>query len=458
MLFRSDAIHRGYDKTTERDFSRTGTFFSNYEPITREVAQAMLDDALGFDQFTAPLQKLITAFAAADHPDYIVSSAQPRLIDGKPSKNPRYLQIRTDLEIPRAVYLAEIGRRLYRRVPIGSPLPAPVNAILPGKRHNPPDPEGGVRALAVYNPIHYQELPELFMDFIASLTGKSPSTTGAGSEGALTKGPFNALPPIIDLNNALVSCLATNAACFVTAAGCIGPKYRFDHDISLLVPEVWCRLTPRERDPSYLIANGYLERCEDFEHGGRTVEAGRLGWRITERFVTSFFGRVLSSPRTVFTEDMLRPELQDRDIFADGMDNIVETQRKVAQNYFEDGSIKDACPPLRALLHIMAQGQYQGRGLMDPAVRSLFTREAMLASPWYEARLAAQQRNDRTRAERQVSALSGFLKNPPPGQGPLVAEIRARLARAQKQLERAGTPGYADSLSGTLGTDPLVFG
>ena len=40
----------------------------------------------------------------------------------------------------------------------------------------------GVRALAVYNPIHYQELPELFMDFVCSLTGKSPSTTGAGSE------------------------------------------------------------------------------------------------------------------------------------------------------------------------------------------------------------------------------------------------------------------------------------
>jgi hypothetical protein len=29
-------------------------------------------------------------------------------------------------------------------------------------------------ALSVYSPIHYQELPELFMDFICSLTGKSP--------------------------------------------------------------------------------------------------------------------------------------------------------------------------------------------------------------------------------------------------------------------------------------------
>jgi hypothetical protein len=59
--------------------------------------------------------------------------------------------------------------------------------MLPGRRNNPPAP--GIKPLAVYGPIHYQELPELFMDFIASLSGKSPSTTGAGSEGALTKGP-----------------------------------------------------------------------------------------------------------------------------------------------------------------------------------------------------------------------------------------------------------------------------
>ena len=37
------------------------------------------------------------------------------------------------------------------------------------------------------------------------MTGKSPSTTGAGSEGALTKSPFNALPAIYDLNAALLS-------------------------------------------------------------------------------------------------------------------------------------------------------------------------------------------------------------------------------------------------------------
>ena len=45
------------------------------------------------------------------------------------------------------------------------------------------------------------------MDFMSSLTGKSPSTTGFGSEGALTKGPFNALWPVVDMNNAIVSAI-----------------------------------------------------------------------------------------------------------------------------------------------------------------------------------------------------------------------------------------------------------
>ncbi len=92
------------------------------------------------------------------------------------------------------------------------------------------------------------------MELISSLTGKSPSTTGAGSEGALTKGPFNALPPIVDLNNALVSHILTSEECFATAAGFVGPHFRVDHDISLLIPEVWSRMDVSERSPKYLIA------------------------------------------------------------------------------------------------------------------------------------------------------------------------------------------------------------
>ena len=62
----------------------------------------------------------------------------------------------------------------------------------------------------------------------------------------------------------LVSFVLTGHHAFVTAAGYIGPKVRVDHDVSLLIPEVWCRMKAEERDARFLIAGGYLERCRDF--------------------------------------------------------------------------------------------------------------------------------------------------------------------------------------------------
>ena len=141
---------------------------------------------------------------------YSICSAQPRLIGGKPTKNPRYLQVRPDMAHPRDRYVAEMGARLNRRLPLHAPVLFPVISVLSGRRNNRPG--DGIRPLCVYGPIHYQELPELFMDYVCSLTGTSPSTTGAGSEGALTKGPFNALAATADLNNALVSMLLTGYA------------------------------------------------------------------------------------------------------------------------------------------------------------------------------------------------------------------------------------------------------
>src|SRR5208283_2467490 len=224
-------------------------------------------------------------------------------------------------------YVAEQGLRLLRAIPLDRPVYWPVDAVLVGRRNNPAEPAAHIRALAVYNPIHYQELPELFMDFISSLTGKSPSTTGAGSEGALTKSPFNALPPVVDLNNALVSYALTGYDVFISAAGHIGPKVRVDHDISLLIPEVWCRMAPVERQPAFLIDNGYFEKCEDFDFKGSKVQASRLGYRMTASFVRTFFGRVFNYPFAVFTDEMLRPEQQDMAVFADGVDNIVGTHQ-----------------------------------------------------------------------------------------------------------------------------------
>ena len=448
-----DAIHRGYDTLTEAHFARPDNFFSNYAPLTQADAKKLLASAITFSEFTPPMQEVIRR--AAEMPGYFVSSAHPRIVDGKPTKNPRYLQIRADLLDNRPNYLSQIGMRLYRQIGADQPLPTPVNAVLPGRRLNPPEP--GIRSLAVLNPIHYQETPELFMELISSLTGKSPSTTGAGSEGALTKGPFNALPPIIDLNNALVSHILTSSECFATAAGFVGPHFRVDHDISLLIPEVWSRMDVAERDPRSLIEKNYLEKLDDFEQDGKVVLASRLGYRITPHFVRTFFGIVFDNPNDVFSPEMLRPETQDPAAFADGVDNIVTTQKLIAENYFDDGSIGLACPPLRALLHIMRDGQYEGKDIADPALRSLFTREALLGSQWYRERLVTQQAIDARQWKRHVHYLREFLSRPNPLSPALRREVTARLTQAQGQCEATESPEYADSLSGFLGADPSVL-
>ena len=448
-----DAIHPGYDKQTEADFAQSGNFFSNYEPLTPEQARELVEDSIRFAKFTEPMQALIRQVAESGSPTYFISSAHPRVIDGKPSKNPRYLQLRPDLKNPRNYYLADMAMRLRRRLAPDQPLRAPVNAILPGRRNNPP--EAKIRSLAVYNPIHYFELPELFMEFICSMTGKSPSTTGAGSEGALTKGPFNALPPIIDLNNALVSWLLTGHEGFVTAAGYVGPKARVDHDISLLVPEIWSRMTVQERDPKFLIANNYLSKCEDFECQGKRVLAHRLGYRINARFVSTFFGRVFNHPHLVFTPEMLCPELQALDVFVDGIDNVVTTQKRVAKMYFDDGSIAQACPPLKALLHIMLEDHYEGKRLDSPEIRNLFTRDYLLASDWYAERLKAKQALDCRLWRNHVVYLEKFLKRESHVEEAERLGIPARLSEARRTLEEVENPAYLDYLQGSLGVEPI---
>jgi len=449
-----DAIVRGYDKRTERDFSRPGNFFSNYEPLSRTNGQDILEDTIGFDAFTEPVRAIFHDFVETSGPSFLASPAHPRIVEGKPSKNPRYLQHRPDLEDPRTTYLSMTGAQLYRRIPAGGTVPFPVGAVLMGRRQNPPEP--GVRALCVYGPIHYQELPEAFMDLIASLTGKSPSTTGAGSEGALTKGPFNALPPIHDLNAAFVSFVLTDLPIFCSAAGWVGPKYRVDHDISLLIPELWCRMSAEERTPKFLIEHGYLERCADWTHEHKPVLASRLGWRITESFVRTFCGRILGNPHTLFGEQLLRPEKQDAAIFADGMENIVTAMCSAATSYFSDDSIEQAVPPLRALLQVMRDGVWEGHGPDAPEFRALFKRETVLASDWYRARLAAQQKRDTHHWETQARYLDEFLARTNYADVAAQLGIEARLAATIAAAKSTRAPGYIDTLTGTIGIDPAL--
>lgn len=447
-----DAVTPGYDKQTEADMALPDNFISNFEPLAGAALAAEVEDVVSLYSYTPPMRDLL--LDASCGKQIVVSSARPRMVDGKPSKNPRYLQLRPDIANPIRKYAAEMGMRFHRKMPADAPVCVSVDAVLSGRRNNPP--EAGIRSLAVYNPIHYQPLPELFMDYICSLTGKSPSTTGAGSEGALTKGPFNALRPTADLNNALVSMILTGHDGFSTSAGHVGPSMRVDHDISLLAPEIWARLHGEHRQASWLIGQGYLEALEDFDFEGRRVLASRLGYRITERFVAHYMGKIFDNPRAVFTEAILKPETQDLAVFADGVRNIVEAQERVARRYFEDGSIEEACPPLKVLLAIMAYGQYQGMDVHAPEVRAMFTREALLESGWYRQRLEVKRERDLALWTRNLNELLRFRDNPRNLEESRRLGLDARLAYVKARLDELDDPESWRLFVGTLGADPLA--
>ena len=447
-----DAINRGYDKQAEIDLSQPGTFISNFEPLTHEAARDLMASAQAFSEYTEPMKNLIRRVAQLTDdasPQFWIASDQPRIVDGKRSKNPRYLQIRPDVANPKATAAAELASKLVRQLPTTSVAPMPVDIVAAGRRNNPP--EEGVPPLCVYNPLHYMELPELFMEFIASMTGKSPSTTGAGSEGALTKGPFNALLPIVDLNNNFLAYALTGYDGWLSSAGYIGPKVRVNHDISMLIPEIFCRMSPDERRASTLIADGYLEKVEDFDYEGRRVLASRLGFRMNERFATTYFGRIFLHPDVVFTEDM-RPELQDEAVFAESMDVIVTTHQRVAQAYFDDGGIELAVPPLKGLLEIMANGQTaEGWKLDTPEFRELFTRESVLASDWYAARLDAKRDLDVAHQQRGLDRLREFSSAEGNYRVAHRMNLDVRIAEAEAELARMTAADYRESLVGTIG-------
>ncbi len=448
-----DAIIKGFDKQTEKEMAQADNFLANYQPLTPEDLQEITGDQVEFDLYTQPMRDLL--LNSLQQGKKAVSSAHPLMVNGAPSKNPRYLQLRSDLADPIKLYLAETSARFHRRASLQDTICFPVDSVLTGRRNNPPDIAAGIRSLAVYNPIHYQELPELFMDFICSLTGKSPSTTGAGSEGALTKGPFNALLPTTDLNNALVSYILTDYSGFSSAAGYVGPKTKVNHDISLIIPEIWAQLKPHKRRPEYMIEKGQLEKLEDFEHNGKMVLASRLGYRMTSLFVHGFFGKIFDNPTAVFDEKILQPETQSLEDFVDGINNIVEAQQKVACAYIEDGSIEKACPPLKALITIMAKGEYEGKDVHHPEIRAMFTRESMMASDWYQQRLEVKQQRDIALWQRHIDYLSDFLERESHADEASRLKISEQLKIANKKLQQVSESSYLNELVGTLGADPM---
>lgn len=88
-----DAIQRGLAKQTEANLALGGVLLSNYEPLKRDEILAMTRRVADFDQFSEPMQRVLGG-ATESKDEYAVCSANPRLVNGTPTKNPGYLQRR----------------------------------------------------------------------------------------------------------------------------------------------------------------------------------------------------------------------------------------------------------------------------------------------------------------------------------------------------------------------------
>ena len=196
-----------------------------------------------------------------------------------------------------------------------------------------------------------------------------------------------------------------------------------------------------------MISQGYLERLEDFEHNGQTIPAGRLGYRITQLFAHEFFGRIFHDPDSVFPDEMLQPELQDAEVYAESITTIAATQRRIAKAYFRDGAADLACPPLRALLEIMAQDTIDDTRLRDPEFRALFEPANILASDWYQQRIDSLVASRRTFWQNRIDYLESYAGTGDPNEP---------LAHAREKLGALQEENIRDYYIGSLGREPSL--
>lgn len=92
---------------------------------------------------------------------------------------------------------------------------------------------------------------------------------------------------------------------------------------------------------------------------------------------------------------------------------------------------------------------------LEPGIRALFTRDAMLSGDWYAERLAAKQKNDVQAWTRHVRTLETFLGRTNYSGEAARLRIADRLASAKETLAAVRAPGYVGTLCGTLGVQPL---
>jgi 3-mercaptopyruvate sulfurtransferase SseA len=98
---------------------------------------------------------------------------------------------------------------------------------------------------------------------------------------------------------------------------------------------------------------------------------------------------------------------------------------------------------------------WEGKTLESPEFRKLFTRESLLASDWYNARLAAKHKIDRSLWQRHVDYLDKFSKRASHAEEAVRLDIPERLKHARQVLDEVSSPSYMQKLLGTTGVEPI---
>jgi hypothetical protein len=104
----------------------------------------------------------------------------------------------------------------------------------------------------------------------------------------------------------------------------------------------------------------------------------------------------------------------------------------------------------------MADGSSrEGWRLDSPQFRELFTRESVLASDWYAARLDAKQAAARARAGEGLAVIERFVSTPGNEEPTARLGMPARVEAARAEAERLAGSEFRDQLVGTSGSTPL---
>ena len=104
----------------------------------------------------------------------------------------------------------------------------------------------------------------------------------------------------------------------------------------------------------------------------------------------------------------------------------------------------------------MAHGHCEGKTERDPAVRQLFTRDALLASDWYRERLITKQSRDIALWERHRDYLEAHLKEHHNADPSTQEVIRNRQQIVASELDHLRRDEYLQDLYGTLGAEPRL--